>query len=176
MTDLYDTVSVLEHWQEIPDFLGYSVSDQGRVRNDDTERILALLVNQSGLVNVGLTRGRVQYKRSVALLVAKAYLPLPNDRTFNTPINLDGDRMNNAAYNLVWRPRWFAAKYNTQMRMNYVSLRMTIEDVKTGERFRNTRAAAVRYGLLDRDIAQAIANRTYVWPTYQTFHVVGGEL
>lgn len=176
MTDLYDVeVQVREQWEEIPEFFGYSVSDHGRVRNDDTKRILTLLVNQSGLVNVGLTRGRVQYKRSVALLVAKAFLEPPMDRSFNTPINLDGDRRNNAARNLVWRPRWFAAKYNSQMRIGHVSLRMTIEDVRTGERFRNTKAAAVRFGLLERDIADAIANRTYVWPTYQTFRIVPDE-
>lgn len=161
-----------EEWQEIPEFRGYSVSNLGRVRNDDRGYILAMLVNQSGVVYVSLQRGRKQYKRSVPLLVANAFLPVPADRTFDTPINLDGDRYNNAAWNLAWRPRWFAIKYNTQMKMDYISLRMTIEDIKTGQRFRNTRAAATHYGLLERELADAIANRTYVWPTYQRFRVV----
>ncbi len=100
-----------EIWRPIEAFPGYSVSDHGRIRADKSGRILQLNLNQYGLVQVGLMREGVQYHRSVPLLVARAFLEPPFE-PFDTPINLDGDRHNNHVDNLVWRPRWFAIRYN----------------------------------------------------------------
>jgi hypothetical protein len=108
----------MEDWRDIRFFPGYSVSTIGRVRNDDTGRMMTLMVNQSGVVNVGLTRSREQHRRAVALLVADAFIPRPIREAFDTPINLNGDRMNNTIDNLVWRPRWFAIKYIQQFKNN----------------------------------------------------------
>jgi len=164
----------MEQWCSIPTFSNYSVSNFGRVRNEETGRNMALLRNQHGLVNVGLTRNRVQYKRCVARLVAQAFLPAPPEDSFDTPINLDGDRTNNRAENLLWRPRWFAVKYFDQfdepIRMG--SFDTPIEEINSGEIFANSWDAAIRYGLLESEIFLAMLNRTYVWPTYQQFRVI----
>jgi hypothetical protein len=161
-----------EHWREIELFSGYSVSDHGRIRSDRWDKYLSLNENQYGLVQVGLMRGGVQHHRSVPLLVAKAFLPLiPGP--FDTPINLDGDRHNNHVNNLMWRPRWFAIKYNQQFRHPYDrSISSPIMDVKTGEISKNSFECFMRYGLLEKDLVLSILNRTYVWPTYQEFAVV----
>lgn len=160
-------------WRVIPEFPGYSVSDQGLVRNDDCDRILTPTPNQHNVVQVGLMQGGVQYKRGVALLVAKAFLPDPIADSFNTPINLNGDRFVNHADNLKWRPRWFAIKYHRQF---FVQERQgfgePIVDVESGEEFPTSWEAAITYGLLDREIFIATVNRTYVWPTYQRFRVL----
>lgn len=164
----------MEIWRTIRSFPGYSVSDYGRVRNDETERVMALLKNQQGIVNVGMTMNHVQYKRSVALLVATAFLPKqPQQRdAFDTPINLDGDRSNNHVINLMWRPRWFAVKYFRQFHSYQRGFDVPIEEVNTGERFETSWEAAIKYGLLDREILLATLNRTYVWPSYQKFRVI----
>ena len=73
------------------------------------------------MVFVGLFRDQEQYKRSVALLVAKAFLKQPSE-FFDTPINLNGDRLDNQVINLMWRPRWFAIKYNRQFREPILSI------------------------------------------------------
>ena len=99
-----------ERWTPIEHFLDYEVSDQGRIRSRLTDRILSLNPNQFGVIQVGMMRDSEQRHRSVPLLVAKAFLPEPGG-AFDTPINLDGDRTNNAVENLLWRPRWFAIKY-----------------------------------------------------------------
>lgn len=171
----------MEQWRGIPDFPGYSVSDEGRVRNDDTGRILLVQVNQTGVPNVGLVRRpylhegslSVQKKRSVALLVASAFLGPHPEESFDTPINLNGDRLDNRVSNLMWRPRWFAVRYFDQFKTpKRWGINNPLEDRKTGERYEDSRDAAIKNGLLEQDIYLAALNNTYVWPTYQTFRVV----
>jgi len=162
----------MEMWAPIKEFFGYSVSDVGRVRNDDTDRMLALCVNQTGVVHVGLTRGKKQYKRSVALLVARAFLPFPKESRFDTPIHLDGDQRNNQVENLMWRPRWYAIRYQHQFTMAPQGFSVPIVETHTGEEFPTSWDAAIKYGLIDRDILLAIQNKTFVWPTYQFFKTI----
>jgi hypothetical protein len=161
-----------ENWRKIDSFPGYSVSDHGRVRADKTGRFLSLSQNQYGLVHVGLMKEGLQYHRSVPLLVARAFL-LQDNLLFDTPINLDGDRHNNRLENLLWRPRWFAIRYNQQFRQPYENpITSRIVDLKTGEISENSAHCAQRYGLLEQDLVLSIMNRTYVWPTYQEFGIV----
>lgn len=135
---------------------------------------MALLRNQRGVINVGLVRNKVQYKRSVALLVAELFIPkLPSQReSFDTPIHLNGDLCDNRVTNLMWRPKWFAMKYAEQFKEGPSGFSTPIEDKMTGERFSNSWEAAIKFGLIDREILVATMNHTYVWPTYQTFRVL----
>lgn len=161
-----------ERWTEIVEFPGYSVSDMGSVRNDENGRLLKINYNQQGIAFVSLQRERRQFRRAVALLVARAFLDPPQPTTFDTPINLDGDRSNNELSNLMWRPRWYAVKYYQQFHQPRSGIIVPIEDVGTKEYFPNSWAAALTYGLLDKEIMFAVLNRTYVWPTYQQFRTV----
>jgi NUMOD4 motif len=162
----------MENWRPIERFEGYSVSDHGSIRTDKSGRILALNENQYGLLQVGMMRDGIQHHRSVPLLVAKAFIPEPVG-PFDTPINLDGDRHNNHVDNLVWRPRWFAIKYNQQFRYPFEHpILVPLEDMKTNEVSENSTECAKRYGLLEEDLVFSVLNRTYVWPTYQEFRVL----
>lgn len=161
----------MERWKAIRDFPGYSVSNAGRVRSDKSGRILSLSVNQYGLVCVGMVRNGIQFHRSVPLLVANAFVPREGG-PFNTPINKDGDRHNNNDWNLVWRPRWFAVKYNHQFKRPYHNpITSPVEDVASGEVWNNSWEAAIYHGLLEEDLVLSILNHTFVWPTYQQFRV-----
>lgn len=162
----------MEDWRFIDEFPGYSISDQGRVRNDETGYYLSLLVNQRGIINVGLTKNRIQHKRAVSVLVANAFLPTHPLDSFDTPINLDGDRRNNRASNLMWRPRWFASEYFKQFLNPGPHLDRPLEDQKTGDVYKDSWEVATTWGLLDRDVYIRTLNRTYVWPTYQTFRIL----
>lgn len=162
----------MERWKLIENFPDYSVSDHGRVRSNKSERILALNVNQYGLLQVGMMRDGEQKHRSVPLLVAKAFIPQPSG-PFDTPVNLDGNRYNNHYENLVWRPRWFAIKYNQQIRHPYEHPIMSpLVDVKTGIVSEDSTQCFKQYGLLEEDLVMSILNRTYVWPTYQEFAIL----
>jgi NUMOD4 motif len=163
----------MEDWRAIRSFPRYSVSTLGRVRNEKTDRLVTMSVNQRGFVIVGLMRDKVQYKRSVTGLVARAFLPPPPNDSFDTPINLNGERTNNYVENLTWRPRWFARKYYWQFLPNAPrGFMVPVEERKTGEIFNTSWEAAITYGLLDREIFIATLNHTFVWPTYQTFRVI----
>lgn len=159
-----------EEWREIPSFPGYSVSDAGSVRNDETDRLMAKLVNQRGIVNVGLTKNKIQYKRALANLVAEAFLIRPSFE-FDTPIQLDGNRLNNTASNLLWRPRWFATRYFRQFHHKAASIVRPIEVVETEEVFEDSWAAATSLGVIDVEIAESVMTRNYVWPLFQHFRL-----
>lgn len=162
-----------EEWRPIENFPEYSVSNFGNVRTNKTGRILALSENQFGLLQVGLMRDGEQKHRSVPLLVAKAFIPQPTG-PFDTPINLDGNRHNNHVDNLAWRPRWFAIKYNRQFRYPYPNpILAPVVNLKTGEISENSTECAKKYGLLEQDLVLSILNRTYVWPIYQEFGLLG---
>lgn len=161
-----------EQWREIEEFPLYAISDRGRVMNQQTELIKVASLNQGGTPNVLLTRGKYQTRRSVALLVADRFLPPPPRESFDTPINLDGDRTNNAVTNLMWRPRWFAVAYNQQwqhpMPFGYVN---KIRDTTDGVVY-TVDDCARQYGLLMKEIIMSIWNNAPVFPTWQVFEEV----
>lgn len=168
----------MEEWRVVQHFPNYSVSNTGLIRSDiqykngNTGKILKVAANQRGIVYVGLVHNGVQYKRSLALVVAHAFLMTARPLAFNTPINLDGDRYNNHVDNLLWRPRWFARKYYHQFRQRHARITSPIVELKTEEVFADSWAAALTYGLLDNEIFEAVENKTYVWPTYQRFEIL----
>lgn len=158
----------MKEWQTIRSFMDYSVSNSGYVRNDDTGRIMSLLVNQSGVVHVGLTRNGVLHKRTVSLLVADAFLNSKPEEEFVTPINLDGNRFNNRVDNLIWRPRWFAVKYFQQFR-KFAEKTDPIKESGTREVFNTPWDAVTKYGLLYDDVILSMKYGRRVWPTGQRF-------
>jgi hypothetical protein len=161
-----------EEWATLDEFPNYSISTYGRVLTRSSERIKVPTQNLQNVPHVLLMRDRRQYRRSLPLLVATTFIPVPHDH-FDTPINLNGDRMDNNIENLVWRPRWFAIKYNQQFRPGYIpAYTKPIENAETHEWFADTLAAATKYGLLDTEIWLAILNRTYVFPTNQIYQMI----
>ena len=164
----------MEQWHSLEDLelATYSVSDQGKVRNDRTNRIMRTSPNQSGTYKVSLVRhpGEPAVTMGVAHLVAR-YFVIGESREFDTPINLDGDRSNNAAYNLVWRPRWFAINYHRQFNNDPIIFNQPIVCLDTDESFPDCRQASIRYGLLERDIAESVMTGRPVWPLTYDFRL-----
>lgn len=165
----------METWQNLEemDLPNYSVSDYGQVRNDRTSRIMKQSPNQSGAYKVSLVRhtGEPPITLGVANLVAH-YFVEGESREFDTPINLDGIRSNNAASNLAWRPRWFAINYHRQFQFQKILFDDRIVCLDTDEVFDTCRDAAVHYGLLEREIAEAIMQQRGVWPLGYDFRVL----
>lgn len=159
-----------ERWSNIPDFPRYDVSSLGRIMNTHTGRDMRLAVNQRGILNVGLMRDGMQYKRSVALLVAAAFLPIPPHESFDSVIHLDGDRTNCRQHNLMWRPHHFTINYMRQFRDPDPVYVGQIYVPETEEVFPDSRVMALKYGMLEKDIVQAIVNEWMVWPTRLHVH------
>jgi hypothetical protein len=165
---------VTEEWVPVEEFRRYSVNTLGQVRNESTGRIMRVRTNQYGVPYVGLMvgGGHRQCVRSLPRLVATAFVPRPND-VFDTPINLNGDRTDCRAENLMWRPRQYAIQYINQFDDPYENpINVPIRDVDTGEEYSNSMDAACANGLLEREVVLSILNRTLTWPTYQHFVIV----
>lgn len=160
-----------EEWVVVEGFPGYSVNPLGRVRKDSSGRALQPRINQYGVPYVGLMRNWKQCIRSLPKLVATAFLPIQNP-IFDTPINKNGDRVDCRVENLAWRPRWYAVSYNNQFEDRYENpINATVIDAETAEGFPNSFAAAIHFGLLEREVVLSILNHTLAWPTYQQFEL-----
>lgn len=160
----------MEKWVQSYQFPGYSVSDQGRVRNDDRERILTVRHLPTGHLAVSLTKDGVQVCRSLAKIVASSFVPGYSE-IFNTPIHLDGDRKNCWAENLLWRPRWFSFKYHTQFTANIPKHR-PLRRTETGEVFGSGWPWVTNEGLLYYQILEAASKGGSVFPTGDHFEFV----
>ncbi len=85
----------------------YSVSENGIVRNDNTNKILSQRIQQ-GYCHVGLTINGKAKSCRVHRLVAQAFIPNPENKPYVN--HIDGIRSNNNVENL----EWCTPKENTQ--------------------------------------------------------------
>jgi hypothetical protein len=161
----------MAQWRRIIEFPSYSVSEEGQVRNDVADRLMSISPNTRGIPTVGLAYRGTTRRRSVSVLVAEAFVTTARSLEFNTPIHLDGDKFNCHAENLVWRPRWFALQYVEQFKIGPSGYSCEIQEIKSEEVFANSWEAAVKYGLLEREVVFSIRRQTYVIPTYQRFRL-----
>jgi|KBSSwiStaDraftv2_1062776.scaffolds.fasta_scaffold01310_2 hypothetical protein len=160
----------------IPGFDHYTIDTFGAVRNAEG-RVLTIQMNQQGTVYVSLYRGNGKYStRAISKLVAEAFIRKPHP-SFDTPINLNGDRTDNQVLNLAWRPRWFAFRYHRQFE-NPIN-QPPVMDVRTNIVFPSPHEAAMQFGLIAAEIYTQAWNyssraetRETVWPTRQQFCVL----
>lgn len=147
-----------ERWVRLDEFPTYAVSDFGRVANVRRDMLLTPTQNAQGISKIGLVKNGRTTSRSVALLVAEAFVLKPV-AFFNSPINLDGDRMNCHALNLLWRPRWYAVQYHGQFdRAEFHNSKVPIENLTEKEQFLGWRDPSIKYGLRYIDIILSCAN------------------
>ena len=164
---------MIELWSPIPSFENYSISNYGAVLNSRGE-LLTAGRNQQGVLYVQLWREGKAFNRAVAPLVAKAFLEPPPHHSWDTPIHLNGNRVDVFIENLMWRPRWFAVDYHQQIRRASLS---KIRDVVT-EEVDTLKSFCMRYGLLPQKVWEQALDRTSntnsifgVWPTNQMFEL-----
>lgn len=164
-----------ELWVEIPGFENYSVSNYGAVRNH-RGRFIWTGKNQYGLMYVQLHREGRPHNRALAPIVAGAFLEPPPHHSWDTPIHLNGNRADVIVSNLMWRPRWFAIVYHSQIRQ-YGNPANRVRDVETGEED-SIQSLSKRYGLLPLKVMLQAHKYTLngdrqerVWPTGQMFEL-----
>jgi hypothetical protein len=158
------------------EFPMYTVCSNGEVLNNESLYILKPHMNNVGVVYISLQDvDHIQRQRSLAKLVATAFLPKPEyiDQDFDTPINLNYDRWNCAVENLIWRPRWFAYQYHQQRDFAFRYHNTTpIRDLETGEVYQGTAEICMKFGLLEQHLRRAIIMELKVFPTLQEFEFV----
>ena len=158
----------MTEWAPIPDFSRYSVNEFGLVRNDETERVLRQVRLPDGRMKVGLMRNGIQHQRQVSRLVLHAFVPNADPERSNTPIHLDGNLSDCSAYNLAWRPLWFAKVYTHQFRMGYPDT-PAIRNLDTTEVYSGIWELVTKYGLIRNHVLEALGRGYEVYPVMQRF-------
>ena len=93
----------MEIWKKIEGFENYSVSDQGRVRRDNSGRILKPGKNIPGYLMVSLYKNGKKYNKSIHRLVAEHFIPNPENRPEVNHRN--AVKTDNRLENLEWSTR-----------------------------------------------------------------------
>lgn len=156
-------------WARIQEYPNYEVNEQGDIRNSQTKRKITPRTNAQGylMVNIMDDFNKRQVTRSVAPLVAKAFLDPPESDIYNSIIHLDGDRQNCHVSNLMWKPRWYSIQYHKQFGKREYDISVYCAD--TDEVFTTLREAAMTYGLLENRLYLGVVNREPVWPLNYLF-------
>lgn len=152
----------MNEWQEIADFPGWLVDDQGRVMNEWTGRIMRHRSNLQGISMVNIQKDGSLYTRSVGLLVAKAFVHNMNPRHFDSIIYLNGDRGDCRALNLAWRSRPFSLRYHRMF--DHDPYRLSVRIPSTGEVFHSLRELCTTYGLIEQIAYSNMINRESCFP------------
>lgn len=158
-------------WVPVEGFPNYVVHKDGTIKQVHTEHIRRPSRTRAGASKITLFRDGVPATRSHALIVAKAHLYNDFDpEIFDTPIHLDNDPTNNHVENLMWRPRWFAVKYQQQYwNPEFRHAKTRVEDTQTDVVYDTLVEPCQTFGLLYIDILNSCTRGTYVFPTWKIF-------
>lgn len=162
----------MQDWKQLDAFPKYAVSPEGLVKNLERDTLVTARQNRQGIFMVNLMRDNMQVTRSVALLVAQAYLRPPLNAAYNSVIHRNGDRTDCSAINLMWRPRWYAIKYHKMFDLPELNVSVTID--QTNETFGTLREACIKYGLIEQDTYIQMLNQERCFHYGYTFRRATG--
>ena len=155
----------------IDGFPTYEITNYGRVFNSYSGREMSLSPTLYGDLTVGMMHDRVQHRRSVKVMVARAFVEGETEE-FDTPILLDGNRENLQASNIVWRPRWFAWEYTRQFHHTFDwFFDKPVIDITTDTIYESIFAAATTNGNLCKDIRMSTIDERRVFPTREIYNL-----
>lgn len=142
-----------EIWKTIEEYPQYQVSNMGRVRSlkHKAPRILKLADNDYGYLVVHLYPNGKQKTIKVHRLVAKAFVPNPDN--LPTTDHIDRDRKNNFANNLRWADY---SEQNNNRSCWGTDVKTKVKCVETEEIFDNALKAAE--WIVNQDLSISIAS------------------
>lgn len=166
-------VTTEEQWKIILEFPDYQISNKGRVWNEKLGLMMSTTPNNYGHVRISLTKSpRDRYTRSVAQMVAEAFVEPPN-LLCDCVVVLDGDLTNLVAENLVWRSESFAWKYTHQLKtpqpLHYRNL--SVMNLNTRIEYGSVIETGMTEGLLFDDIWRSTYNHDPIYPYGHVFEV-----
>lgn len=143
-----------EEWRIIEEFPRYSVSNLGRVKNNETDYILVGGHDRDGYNQVTLCFNGKQYNRRVCRLVAIAFIPNPNHYQYVN--HIDENKGNDNVNNL----EWCTAHYNNMYGHHTYNISKRIRCIETGQEFQSTREAERQLKFSHANIGRAAINGT----------------
>lgn len=147
-----------EIWKDIEGYEGvYQVSNFGRVKRVETNRILKGRKDSKGYLMANLSKNSIVSNKTIHRLVAQAFIPNPeNKQDIN---HIDEDKTNNNVNNLEWSTRKENCNHGT--RNERISIPIIATNLKTGEsrEFYGTNECARRLGLYQQNITSVLKGR-----------------
>lgn len=122
-----------ELWKEINDFPNYEVSNLGRIRNNNSKRVLKEHIINSGYKSINMVGKEGKSKsKTVHRIVAKYFVYKPEGK--NIVHHKDNNVFNNQADNLEWVTQKENIAYaNNQERLNTHTARAQLKKVSSKE-------------------------------------------
>lgn len=161
-----------EVWATVNEFPNYRISNLGNVINRRRGTFMATSVSNFGHTKVSLSNEGSRHTRSVALLVAEAFVERP-DVLCDSVVVLNGDLSDVRADNLAWRPAWFAWQYSRQLKcvppLHYTDLKIINEH--TEQIYPSIVDAGITEGLLWADIWQSTYTGKQLYPYRHSFKI-----
>lgn len=145
----------MEKWLPIKNFPNYDASDEGRIRNHKTGKIVKQFKNYKGYMQVSLRKGDKMYTCRVGRLIADTFCGgiSPNEDV----MYLDGDKENTAPYNLKIGSRKESinrAIKDGRMKPNdYGKKRVKVRVLETGKEYGSIQECARDIGCGTGDIS-----------------------
>ncbi len=162
-------------WTPIDEFPQYEVSSWGLIFSHRRKSVIRPTRNNHGHLRISLVNTYGRFTRSVALLVATAFVPA-EDSLSDTVVIRDGVKTNCAADNLMWRPRGFAWEYTHQLSaprlLHYTNL--PVVNTRTGVVYPSVEMAGIQEGLLFKDIWRSTYTGQRCYPSHAAFEVLEG--
>lgn len=151
-----------ELWKDIKEYEGiYQVSNLGRIKRVETDRILKGMKDTIGYLRVDLYKNHTASKKLIHRLVAQAFIPNPENKL---QVNhIDEDKTNNMVSNLEWMTAKENSNYGTRTeRMAKTrSIPIMATNLTTGEstEFYSGKECARQLGLDNSNIAKVLKGR-----------------
>ena len=143
-------------WRNVEGFQDYIVSNDGQVKNTKRNVLMSLRLNKEGFAMVNFSRDKQIHTRSVARVVANAFLEPPISRAYNSIIHLNGDKADCRALNIMWRPRWYTIRYHQMF--EEMPARVGVYIPELDKYYYSLREFCTTYGLVESWTYLDIAN------------------
>ena len=145
----------MERWLPCKGLPNYEISDEARVRNVKTGRVMKTNMNKKGYETVTLREGGSSHTRKVASLVADAFIDSEHDGLDLT--YRDGDRSNNRPDNLEYCTRKEVARRAFESGSRNADHRSRrVRDITTGEIYKSIAECSRVTGINSSSISRSV--------------------
>lgn len=146
----------MEVWRKIEGFEAYSVSNKGNVRDDNTGLLVKLFGKDYTIVSLYDKMSSKKKALLVHRLVAKAFIPNPDNRPCVN--HKDEDKQNNNVSNLEWCTQSYNVNYgggiDRMIKNNPQSKPVLVDNIK----FDSIRLAADYIGISNITLGRKLCN------------------
>lgn len=145
----------MEQWRQIKECPDYDVSEDGKIKNRKTGRIMKTQVNERGYEHVCLRVNKRQVDKKVHRLVADSFYD--GDHSGLDVNHIDGNKLNNHISNLEFCTRQTNIRHAFDSGLKRPSRMIKVRVIETGKEYESIRECARSIGVDQSMICQYLA-------------------